>query len=259
MVLRILVISVVLAQTALAFDFGAPIYRQDGFGHFAFELIGETYNRRLDQSFRSLSSPVLSVDDLKGAAKNDFESFVGAARFSLLVHDRASLYANWGWLDQDAGDSLSPVYGGGVRVSLFENAITQTRLSVAASAHHAPSYDMTEEVILRRQIPGHISTDRTFTELKAGLVLSSITDLGSQQWLIPYGGVLGSFLRVSDESRIDIPELAATMEYDVESRERQWITALLGVSAHFGTTFSARIEGRMFGERSLSVGLRAAF
>ena len=249
---------------AMAIDVGDPFYHVDG-GKWVFnrlEVLYEKYDRdavakthdlRVIGPGAEVSIP-RSGDDSGGRVEAD----VYMLRLNILLFDKFTGYLNGGVLDYSDAQDKPYILGGGVRFNAYEK--NRMRLNVVGTAHYVPSFDVDDGYAVDDFLgPAVIKAKVDYYEVAAGPILSGNLLLNANARLMPYGGLLLSFVRGTEKIRIQYPFTQVTAKTTDDIEEDSPIVAVAGVSVLLKKNFSLRLEGRLIGESSVSEAVGYAF
>lgn len=248
-----------LASNALAIDVGDPVSRSDTKGGFRVEGIFEHLDRKVDAMLDArefvTSEGSIAIGDLN--ATQAVTANMALLRATFLGADALSVYVDLGVADPSGADSSPLVVGGGMRLMVYESSTA--RLVGFVNGHYVGTHELslTSDVpqLGRRTITG----DTDFYELGGGLLLTFSSYMSPRVRAIPYGGLNLSALRGELAADVAYPDLGVSDQQKVDLQEEARVGAVIGLSLVFDERFSARVEGRVFTESSISAGLGLTF
>lgn len=253
-------VFIISCPTATAIDYGDPVYRDDMTGTFRLEALYEKYDRDIRLKFGSEWIDLPGGDfAFMESAVDTFEADNYALRLGIYPGSKLFLHFDAGVADADLADSSPRFYGAGAKMIAYENRFTGLRVSLLASGHYFPSFDVLVAVLDEFFDRFENKGEADFYELNGGVIFSGIQDLDGDSRVVPYGGLLLSVLQGSFEATHTAVDSGMTFDIDGDIEEEQIFTAIAGLSFILNRHISARIEGRFISQTSISVALGASF
>ncbi len=248
-----------MAVSAMALDVGDPVFKKDVSGNLRLEVMYEKFDRDVVGKYDDLtvSGPggtiVTSVADLDTSTDSDIVSLRG----TFFASDAVSFYVDGGVSDEEDAEDTVFVLGGGIRVLAFEK--DKVRLTVFASGHYVPEYDL--ESSEYDPVNGQIFSSGTLSyyELAAGVLLSGDIKLDEHTTFIPYLGPAVSILDGDIDVNVNFEDRGVVGDTKADVEEDDLVQLVLGGSLLFLDNWSIRVEGRLIGDSSVSGALGVAF
>ena len=252
-------LTVVIVAPAFAFDLGDPIYKGDVKGNVRVEVIYENFDR--DAVFTDFKitaeGPGGTVSDEVDESDTSTDSDVFMLRVAWLATEKATVYVDGGTVEDDLAEEVPLVFGAGGRVLAYQQGVA--RISVVASGHMVPAYDVEDEDVDAELGRETLQGELSYYEASAGALLSGDIALDAKTKFVPYGGLLFSVLGGDIDADIQFPDVSVTTTSSADIEEDDALVAVLGASLVFQENLSIRVEGRLIGDASVSGGIAAAF
>jgi hypothetical protein len=234
---------------APAIDVGDPIYRGDLNKNSRLEIIYERYDREAELEFSALGG--------KDTEQANADVDLLYLRWTLLQWDSVAAHLDLGVLDDDEADSTPLLLGTGLRFRAYQS--DRIQVSLFTAGHYIPNYDLEDRTLINDNgQPIEFSGDREFYEVSAGALVSFPTPI-DHTTLIPYAGVAYSVLGGASDFNLSSQALGLSIDTDVDIEEDSPILVVVGLSCLIREGFSARIEGRLAGDESISGSFGFAF
>jgi len=246
-------------MTSMAMDVGDPVFKQDVPSGIRLEVIYEDYDRdaELDYENVTFSGPGGSFSISPEDSESSTESDVVTLRGTFFTSEKVSVFGDFGLLDDEDGEDLATVLGGGVRVLAYQK--DQIRLTVFGTAHYVLPYDIESDEFDPDDGPIESTGEVDYYELTAGALLSGDIKLDDHTTLVPYISPALSILRGDIDAELNYPALGVNGDIDIEIEEEDPFQLVIGGSLLFLDNWSIRVEGRVIGDSSVSGALGVAF
>lgn len=256
-------LSLLLAATAQGFDVGDPSFSREGDKTERLEVFAEWMNRDIELEFDRLligtpaSGPIGVTSTAPPSVGSDFDADVVYLRYTSYPTDLVALHFDVGFGGETSAGEQVVVLGGAVRGLLVENGPFQVTAQV--DAHFVPEF--------RVRNAGFDSVLGTYTEQGEedtyeygfSLLGSMTAEWGEAGKLIFYLGPRLSAFRGEFSSVVDLHDTGDRLWLSGVAEQANLFGVVVGSRVEFNETWSARIEGRVGSESSLSTGVASSY
>lgn len=250
------------AEEAIAFDVGDPTFPTLAEPSTRFEIIYESMSRDVWMGIdrprlqTSPGGPIAIATSEPARIDGTEEADLLTARW---VHHPISYFSaqfDLGLAGDSSGDDTQFVIGGAIRTLLTESGPFQ--LVSHIDAHFVPQFQTydTGTSVTRGAFVSHGDYDAY--EYGAALLASMTSTTDNGYVTTVYGGPRLSVYRGEMRSFADFAN-GDRMWIDGIVKQASPFGVVIGTRFHWGETWSARVEGRLVEEQSLSVGLSASY
>jgi hypothetical protein len=174
-----------------------------------------------------------------------------------MAGDRAAVYGDAGFVDDDSAEDIAAMVGVGGRILLY--GVDKIRISAVAAYHYVPGFDTEPEDDIDPDFGNQtISGEISYWEGSAGVLVSGDVNIDTKSKFVPYGGLLLSTLRGTVDADVDFPDVDVHGSSSTDFEEDTLPVAVVGGSLVLDQKITVRAEGRLIGDESFSLALGVA-
>lgn len=258
-----LLIFALLAPPAAAFDVGDPWFYEPWEGPTQrVEFVYESFSRNTRLQFDAplLGTPAtgptmigVAPPEVGGSEGGDVFLF----RWAYLPIEMVATQLDIGFIGGSEEEDSSLILGGAARVLLIENGPFQ--LSGQLDGHYIPSVEESGSGFSSTAGPYQFVGEYRVHEFGFSLLGSMTTQVSQNVRAMTYGGPRVSTYRGRYESHADYSDTGERLWLNGDTKEESVFGLVLGTRIDLGQHFSARVEGRLVEEESISGSLMVSY
>jgi len=148
------------------------------------------------------------------------------------------------------------LFGGGLKHVAFDK--NDSQIGVFLQGHYAPKIEYKQQESTTLGFASFTQNERYY-EISTGLTVAKTIYLDPTTRLIPYGGVMLSYLKGKEEGKFTYSNSTNSITANGDIDGDGIFALVLGTDLKFESNLGIRFEGRFVNQSSLSVALNMSF